>query len=168
MPHMNDPEIDAMLRVATALSELEPDQCERVLRWATAKFGSGSVGSHSVTSTTPALERPDSTFETLAEFFDAVEPSLEREKALTTAYWLQFVEGQSEFSAQDINSRLKDLGHGIGNITEAFYQLQEERPALVLQLRKGGSSRQARKTYKVTDAGRKAVEAFFNVDRENP
>jgi hypothetical protein len=36
-----------------------------------------------------------------------------------------------------------------------------QKPALVLQLKKAGKSRQARKTYKVTVAGVKAVEAML-------
>jgi hypothetical protein len=163
---IEDPEIRAMMAIAVALEGLDGSSRRRVLSWAAAKFVGGPElpTGHAEVAVSGA-----GTFqvgESLAEFFYAVDPTLEREKTLTTAYWLQFVEGQPDFTAQDVNSRLKDLGHGIGNITEAFYQLQSERPALVLQLRKAGSSRQARKTYKVTDAGRKAVEALFSADRE--
>ena len=36
--------------------------------------------------------------------------------------------------------------------------LKAQSPALVMQLRKSGSSQQARKKYKLTAAGKKAVE----------
>ena len=77
------------------------------------------------------------------------------------SYWAQVCENQSSFAAQTLNTQLKDLGYGVGNITEAFTALKSERPALVLQLKKSGTSRQARKTYKLTQEGVRRVQTML-------
>ena len=61
---------------------------------------------------------------------------------------------------------MKDLGHGVGNITDALTALKEERPALILQLKKSGTSKQARKTYKLTQEGIRRVQGMML--RESP
>jgi hypothetical protein len=57
---------------------------------------------------------------------------------------------------------LKNLGQGLANITNAIDGLRNQKPALVLQLKKSGKSQQARKTYKLTVAGIKAVEVMID------
>ena len=160
---MPDFEIEAMTAVAEALSPLDQDSRQRVLHWALAKFGADAprrslgqlipfdaVGEE----TSRSLPR----FATFGELFHAAQPNGEREKALAAAYWVQQVGGADSFGSQTLNSLLKELGYGVSNITAALSQLQDERPALVIQLRKSGSSQQARKTYKLTDAGRRRFE----------
>jgi hypothetical protein len=39
--------------------------------------------------------------------------------------------------------------------------LKSQKPALVVQLKKSGSTKQARKKYKLTTAGKKAVEQLI-------
>ena len=56
---------------------------------------------------------------------------------------------------------LKNLGHGIPNVTKALDSLKGQSPALALQLKKAGTSQQARKTYKITVAGIKQIEAMY-------
>lgn len=99
---------------------------------------------------------------TFAELFDAAGPTMEKDKALVAAYWMQVCENAPSFPAQPLNDLLKDLGHRIGNITEALTALKNERPALILQLKKSGSSRQARKIYKLTQEGARRVAAMTN------
>jgi hypothetical protein len=65
-----------------------------------------------------------------------------------------------DFASQEINAALKNLGHPIGNITSAFDNLKARKPAPVMQLKKSGTSKQARKTYRLTLAGKSAVEAM--------
>lgn len=153
---MADKELAAMAALSSALEELDQTERRRVLSWAASKFG----GSNTRTDALSAREPSDDANDTLAEFFARLSPRTEKEKALAVAYWMQFREGVSEFVSQDVNSRLKDLGYPIKNITDALSQLQSENPKRVVQLRKSGSSRQARKTYKVTDAGRRSVESM--------
>jgi hypothetical protein len=52
-----------------------------------------------------------------------------------------------------LNTELKNLGHAIPNITDALTSNIEKKPQRVIQLQKAGTSRQARKTYKVTHEG---------------
>ncbi|MEM5516880.1 hypothetical protein WNY37_07950 [Henriciella sp. AS95] len=100
-------------------------------------------------------------FDTFAELFDAANPTTNADKALVAGYWLQEHEGLEGFDSQSANSLLKNLGYGIQNVTAALTSLKEQKPALVLQLKKSGTSQQARKTYKVTVAGNKLIRQLI-------
>jgi hypothetical protein len=54
---------------------------------------------------------------------------------------------------------LKDLGHGVGTINKAMSTNMKKSPALILQVSRSGSTQQARKKYKLTDTGKKWVDA---------
>lgn len=173
-------EVSAMQKLVEALQGLEPDSIGRVLRWAADTYevsvsvntggnrGSKSGGTGQGTRAgesnghgngfTAGDVQP---FSDLAELYAATSPESEADKALVAAYWAQFGEGKPEFSSYEINSALKNLGHPIKNITGAFDNLKARKPAPVMQLKKSGTSRQARKSYKVTVAGKTAVEAMI-------
>ena len=87
----------------------------------------------------------DAAVNDIAELYAAAAPESEFDKALVAGYWFQFVDGRPEFGSQEINSALKNLGHPIKNITSAFDSLKSRKPASVMQVKKSGSSRQARK-----------------------
>lgn len=156
-------EIGAMQKIVHALEPLDDEAKKRALQWVISRFSVNMMSSSGTNST--ALVRLNSASEddgnTFAEIFEAANPLTEKEKALVAAYWTQVCENQTNFASQTLNSDLKDLGHGIGNITEALSQLKSERPALILQLKKAGTSRQARKTYKLTQEGIKRVQAMM-------
>jgi hypothetical protein len=101
-------------------------------------------------------------YSTLADLFDAAQPDTNVEKALVAGYWLQVCQGQENFDGQSANTLLKNLGHGLPNITNALAGLKSQKPSLALQLGKSGSSQQARKTYKITEAGIRKIEAMIN------
>jgi len=65
------------------------------------------------------------------------------------------------------NASLKDLGHGLSNVTVALDGLKDEKPALILQLKKSGTSKQARKTYKLTVEGAKRVRQMLDHDHQD-
>ena len=159
-------EIKAMSAVSTALGSLENDGRARVLLWAMSHYGINVAGQKAqkviggAASSEVGADHGSSAYETFAELFDAANPKTERDKAMVAAYWVQICENAGSFQSQSLNDLLKDLGHGIGNITEALNQLKNDRPALLLQLKKSGSSRQARKTYKLTQEGSKRVETM--------
>jgi hypothetical protein len=94
----------------------------------------------------------------LAELFARTNPQTETERALVVGYWLQMSDGQSEFDSQRVNSELKHLGYPVSNITRAFDSLK---PTLVQQTKKTGTTKQARKRYRLTHAGQKRVEAML-------
>ncbi len=156
-------EIKAMGTISSALEDLENDARARVLYWAMSRYGIAGAGQKTfkmAVDIDPNAASTTGEYATFADLFDAARPNTEREKAMVAAYWLQVCESAESFQSQSLNDLLKNLGHGIGNITEALNQLKNDRPALLLQLKKSGSSRQARKTYKLTQVGTRRVEAM--------
>ncbi len=162
-------EIKAMGTVAGAIEGLDAEARARVLLWAIGHFGVGVTGLKAARhplATGGANSPPRATgdYETFAELFSAANPRTEKDKSMVAAYWVQVCLGAGSFQSQALNDALKDLGHGIGNITEALSQLKDDRPALLLQLKKSGSTRQARKTYKLTQAGMNRVEEMIQAE----
>lgn len=168
-----DREFAAMQSVYEALTPLNPESRQRVYEYIGARLGivavrrapsSSAMVDEEVGKETDHEERSASEreFETLAELHDATNPLLDKDRVLVTAYWLQICEGEENFGAYSVNKALKELGHGVSNITSAFDALRRPKPALILQLKKAGKSRQARKTYKVTEAGIAAVRTMID------
>ena len=174
---MGDPEIDAMSAVASALNELEEDARGRVLRWAAERFGVGinvSTGRRGggppgdfgggagdeVSDEEIADEAP--VYEHFAELFAKAQPKTEPDKALVAAYWLQAIQGQSTWQSAVLQKELKNLGHAIGNITDALSSNMRKKPQRIIQLQKAGNAKQARKTYKVTHEGLVFVQGMLS------
>jgi hypothetical protein len=160
---MPDAEISAMQTMADALSDLEYDARERVLRWAAEKFGVELAirRSHVRPGVAPSLDAEDilldPTFADFVDLLDAVAPRTDVERALTGAYWLQIVQGVQSWASQAVNDLLKDTGHGLSNVTASLTKAQNRKPALVRQVSKSGKTAQARKQYKLTTAGVAAI-----------
>jgi len=166
-----DEEFEAIRTVYKALEALDEDARARVMNYVTSRLNISREHDAEV-------ETPDSAanldaalrqeqclapkFDSFAELFDAARPSSNQNMALVAGYWLQVCQDQSGFDGQSANSELKNLGQRIENITAAMNSLRAQKPALVIQLKKSGRSQQARKTYKVTVAGIKAVEAMIS------
>ena len=164
---MSDPiaELEAMKKVAEALGDLESEARARVLNWAADHYAVGDVKqrsrvAHDEGVPTGGDNDEGQAFETIGDLFASAQPGSDAEKALVAGYWLQVEQGSGGFGTQEINSELKHLGYGVGNITRAFDILKKTRPQQVIQLRKAGSTKQARRTFKLTDAGVKVVEAM--------
>jgi hypothetical protein len=163
-------ELTAMVQVEQALIDLSEEERGRVLSWAGSRFGVNiaavKVDRQKATDSIEhekdheAREAPSETG-SLAEFYDLASPASDGEKALTVGYWIQFKEGVTELEAQRINSELKHLGHGIGNVTRALDWLKAQKPALMIQKRKEGTTKQARKKFVVTNEGKKHVEKMI-------
>ena len=163
-----DPELEAMAKVLDALADLEAPARARVIKWINDKLNllplidaakaederaAGSARRAPVASHTEVGQ-----FRDFADLFDAARPSTDVEKALVAGYWVQISQGNADFASQSINDELKQLGHPVSNITRALGGLIDVRPALVQQLRKDGGTKQARKTYRLTNAGQRRVE----------
>jgi hypothetical protein len=164
-----DPELNAMQAILTALEPLEVEGRRRVVTWVMGRF---ELGVAPVAKGGPRVQENQGdaaaagasnsgapTFNTLGELFAAANPETNGQKALVVGYWLQSREGLPDLDGQRINTELKHLGYGVSNITVAMDELKESKPALAIQLRKSGNTRQARKKYKITEAGLKAVDA---------
>lgn len=155
-------EIKAMADVAARLKVLPEESRRRVISGLADLYGAApasgaSRGGRNIDGI-DAIGEDDSPpeFNTLAELFNATKPRDEAEKALVGSYWMQVVQGQSPITGFAVNKEVRHLGHKI-NIARGMSALQERDPALAIQLRKAGTSKQARKTYKVTDEGVAAV-----------
>lgn len=172
----SDPEIDAMSAVAGALAPLDQEAQERVLEWAAKRYAvvlaSSRNGKRQQLDTDEAsggledeevgqVEIDVQAFEDFADLYDAASPDSQTDRALVGAYWFQVVQAEGNFKGYAANEALRNMGHGVTNITRAYDDLQARQPALVRQMNKSGKSKQARKTYKLTNAGIKAVEAML-------
>lgn len=151
-----DPELEAMQRALAAIENLDPAGRMRVAEWLAGKVGV-PVKSPVVDK---SLEPAQDSFADFADFFHATDPQSNAERALVGAYWLT-TQSAEPFGSQALNSLLKDLGFQVSNITGALTQNMAEKPALVVQTKKGGSTRQARKLYKITDAGNRRVRTML-------
>ena len=162
--HTTDPmaEITAMQKLAEALFGLDTEATARVLRWAADRFKVASV----LRSGSEPAEQKEATFQDFASLYDSANPSTDAEKALVGGYWFQVIQGQQDLDAQQINAGLKNLGHGIGNITAAFNDLINRTPRLVIQTRKSGTAKQARKKYRLTVEGTRKVKEMLNAKPE--
>ncbi|MFG6444896.1 hypothetical protein ACFXQA_06440 [Microbacterium sp. P07] len=163
-----DLEIKAMGAISSALSPLEPEQQNRILRWAADRYSvrdlkTDAVSKSDFEDTAPRMsaEAPSSGYSSIDELFETGVAKTNTQKALLAAYWFQVVQGSGTFQSFTLNTALKNMGQGIPNITDALGTAEAQKPALVMQTGKTGKSRQARKTYKLTTAGVKAVEAIL-------
>jgi hypothetical protein len=171
----NDVEFAAMQTLYRILRPLGEDGRVRVLDYVVARLDipQRAIAKKSKSSVAEAVEDEEDdaeaaasaaaaaatiTFSNFAELHDAAQPKSNPDKALVAGYWLQVCQGAESFDSQSANTALKHLGEGLANITSAIDSLKNHKPSLALQLKKSGKTRQARKTYKITVAGVKAVE----------
>ncbi|AYF45956.1 hypothetical protein BALOs_2974 [Halobacteriovorax sp. BALOs_7] len=169
-------EIEAMTNIAKSLEGFGDDSVRRIVSWiidaykikapafkasAASNTDTSSKVFDKVTSVSDK-EEDESENNDIAIFYSKISPSTDSEKALTVGFWLQNYEGTDTFDSQRINKELKHLGHGVSNITRAFNNLISSKPQLVVQTRKSGTSKQARKTYKVTNEGKNFILRKLN------
>jgi hypothetical protein len=96
-------------------------------------------------------------FANIGELFETANPTSEDGRVLVAVYWFQEHEKHDTVGSQIVNAALKNLGYGVDNITRVFDRLIGTKPQLVRQHAKHGKSKQARKEYAITGAGRKSV-----------
>lgn len=170
-------EFSAIKAVHDALEPLEEEARARVLTYITSLLGIDTkvAGNRSATGATndSDVDEVDEeatadgvatgvpTFSTFAELYAAASPKSNGEKALVVGYWFQVCQGAENFTAAAANKELTHLGHKVANITDAIDQMKSHKPMLILQLKKSGNSRQARKLYKVSHEGVKRVEGMI-------
>src|SRR2546422_2824126 len=145
-------ELTAMQAVADAIAGLDTTVAERVLRWALESHGIAGARKESPAGQGAENNGSGPKFATLSELHDAASPETDADRALVGGYWFQFIENQPDFGSQQVNTALKNLGHTVANITSAFNNLKNRKPAPVVQMKKAGTTKQARKTYKLTVA----------------
>jgi hypothetical protein len=94
-------------------------------------------------------------FNTLVERWT---PTTQADWSLLGAYYFQRILGQPSITGLQVNKELKQHGRRVANITDCFTINMEADPARMMQTRKTGKSKQAKKLYLVTTAGIKYVE----------
>jgi hypothetical protein len=161
-----DQETKAIGEIAGIMEALGEDQRGRVVRYILERFNIASARSAQKKSESGSGqdEAPEDVaeFDDFASLFDACNPKTDAFKALVAAYWLQVLQGAQSFDSQSANKELKNLGHPSANITASLSTLINQKPALVLQLRKSGTTKQARKLYKLTGAGIAKVKGMMS------
>jgi hypothetical protein len=158
-----------MQQIATNLSDLEPEAVARVLRWAGDRF---KVPPGMLTpARLPLGDKPSTrepgddrevVFEDFAGLYNSAKPSSDSERALVAGFWFQELQGQKDLDSQRLNTALKELGHGLSNITDSLQKLIEKKPNLVMQTRKSGTTKQARKRYRLTAEGVQTVKRMMS------
>lgn len=159
--HLNAETAGALERlkiISGEVGKLDPMLRERAIALLLEKeFATSRQPSFVVTPT----DRPSPPVVSEIEFASLVErwtPATGNQWALLAAYFLTKCRGQDIVTGQEVNSVLKHHGVGRGNITKSIARLIKAEPSLMLQVRKDGTSRQARKSYKVTTSGFTYVE----------
>jgi hypothetical protein len=157
-----DHELLAMSKIASILSDFSTDSQRRVVQWIVSKFAANTEVPPTPFQIAGGSQPNEiKEFPDVASLFVAVNPTTGAEKALVIAYWLQLQKGQEEWEGFSINTELKHLGHGLKNVTDALNSLIEQRPQLVVQVRKSGKSQQARKRYRLTIEGVKKIKQMI-------
>jgi hypothetical protein len=157
-------DLKALETILKTLEPLSADERERVLRWASEKLGIqqavlGRAGSGAVKKTAAidvAFEKHPGGFQNVGEFLAAASPASDADRVLCVAVYLQdFSESPdaTTLSGKQINDELKNLGHGVKNITDSINTLKSRKPQHMIQTRKAGRAKQAWKEYRVTRAG---------------
>ena len=154
--------------ILEALAPLDDEHRGRVLRWACERFNVIPRPERTFAASDGVLGRSSEgprSFADLAEVFTTAQSWRKlsnAEKVLVVGYWLQAVQGAKDLDAQQVNSELKQLGHRIANVTSAFSDLIGRKPQFAIQVRKAGSSRQARKKYRLTTEGTRWAETLLS------
>jgi len=168
-----EPELKAMNDIYTALEDLPDDARQRVLNWAISKFalrkrkpGGETEGSQRESSAEEFFDI--ASFGTVADIFGRVRPKSEADKVLVVGAYLQKnKKNGSDLTGHEISKTLKHLGHPIQNITHTISSLISRNPSLMMQIRKEGKTKQAKKKYMVTNEGFTAVQTMIRPSNDS-
>ena len=168
-------ELEAMKTVLEAVQGLSPQATGRVLAWVSDSLKLEVTTTRPLSSRIPSPAIPTETavprnettktamgYEDIASFVDGSGATTGSARAVAAAYWKQVVEGEDSWTGAALNTELKHQGHKLANVTSTLNGLMKRRPSLVVQVKKGGTSKQARKLYMLTSAGIKEAKAMFS------
>ena len=151
-------EARAIANVVAALEALDSAAIARVLDWAWKRYAPPvserlRERGRATAATGGGARRGDDQDADLAALYGAISPTTDSDGVLVAGYWHQVLQGAEYLDSQTLNTDLKNLGHGVGNVTRACSSLIAQKPALMIQVKKTGSTKQARKQYRLTSAG---------------
>jgi hypothetical protein len=163
---VGDKEATAIATVADALESLEDDSRQRVVDYILARFAPDQSPLGTRAERTEEQHEESTPLESnstnnLPEFFDQVNPGSESERALAVGYWLQYHQEESGFQAEKINSELNQLGQKVSNISRALKDNVDANPSRIMQTGKQGDGKQGRKSYRLTEAGKRRIESML-------
>jgi hypothetical protein len=170
-----DKEINAMKLALEAVKDLEPEAQKRVMKWVSDRLNLSvyqEIPSNTQFSSSKLGRQPLplhdhhglAGFDSLAELLGCTNVKTDTNRVLVAAAYEQEKNRKRELTGREINRELQHIGHRVGNVTRAIDQLKAKRPQLMIQLKKEGSTQQAKKKYRVTIEGVKAVEALIRGD----
>lgn len=144
------------------MKPLDDAGLQRTVRWVVEKYHK-STGGKSSQGANPLeiLQPPRGDAADLPTLFQKCTPSTYGEKILVAAYYHQEINGQKEWDSRAVNRDLKQLGHQVPKIVDFIQRLADKSPALVIQTKKEGSTRQARKKYRLTEEGINEVKSLM-------
>src|SRR5439155_10143549 len=128
----SDEEIGAISSTLAAVKGLPPESQKRVLIYVADRLGVGKVTSSRGMKTGADGDVAEH-FTDFPSLYDGASPKTDPERALVAGYFYQVVQGNPDLDSQTLNTALKNLGHGITNITDALSSLKARKPALVMQ-----------------------------------
>ncbi|HET6231856.1 MAG TPA: hypothetical protein VFE05_17405 [Longimicrobiaceae bacterium] len=102
----------------------------------------------------------------IASLVERWSPETMAERALLGAYSLARGKADRTVTSQAINAELKKNGLPVPNITRAIESNLRAKPPLMVQKKKMGTTRQARKQYAITTEGVEFVESHLRADEE--
>jgi len=92
-------------------------------------------------------------FDNIEELFLTSDVKKVSHRILLAAAYLQEKSNLDEVSSLDINTQLKKLGYGVTNITTLINGLLKKKPPLMEVTKKEGTTKQARRKFKVSPQG---------------
>ena len=95
---------------------------------------------------------------TFASLYEEVAPKTAIQKIVTAAYWIETQENKESWKSFEVNKLLKSLGVKVSSVSGTLAIEGKKDTPLVSVLDKSGDSMQARKTFRLSDAGFDYVE----------
>jgi len=156
MREAEDLELEVMQNLLTQMEKLkDPIVQRRVVSWLASRLGQDVLFQDSASQRKPSVSETSelSSFATLGELLSAASPRTDCQRVLLGAAFLQKVRGMESLTSLAINRELTHAGQTVKGIATAVSRLTQGRPALIVQVRKAGRTKQARKTLTVTAEG---------------
>ena len=162
-------ELVVMDDVAKILRDLGSDEQRRVINWLAdyfdiyedddIEFGGfvvedGDEEAVVEDEVEPVEPEPD----TFATFYERVAPKTAIQKVITSAYWLETQDGLDSWTSFAANKLLKSLGVKISSVSGTLAIEAKKDDSRIVVLEKSGSSMQGRKTFRLSEAGKRFVE----------
>lgn len=177
MEEVKDPEVEAMGTVSTVFADLQEEARRRVILWAADRYSitlnaapskraaSENGGGEVISNEDQSGDIDHDTarvWDDFAALYHASGAATQPQGMLVAAYWVGVIQKKKDFTSLNLNKLLKNLGHGASDVSKIMGKLCTAKPALILQVRKSGKTKQARKLYRLTQEGENTVERMIN------